>query len=127
MSEVGRNDPCPCGSGKKYKHCCLRKQTAPVRHLSPEEAFIPMRLQIAMDHFANGRLSQAALVFQQILLIKPNHAEALHRMGLIAYQQGDSAKAVALLGQAVDAKPSEPSYYVNLGNILWRKGALLRP
>lgn len=22
---VGRNDPCPCGSGKKYKHCCLEK------------------------------------------------------------------------------------------------------
>jgi preprotein translocase subunit SecA len=22
---VGRNDPCPCGSGKKYKNCCLRK------------------------------------------------------------------------------------------------------
>jgi hypothetical protein len=23
----GRNDPCPCGSGKKYKHCCLAAQT----------------------------------------------------------------------------------------------------
>jgi hypothetical protein len=23
---VGRNDPCPCGSGKKFKKCCLRKQ-----------------------------------------------------------------------------------------------------
>jgi hypothetical protein len=23
MSDVGRNDPCPCGSGKKYKKCCL--------------------------------------------------------------------------------------------------------
>ncbi len=22
QSKVGRNDPCPCGSGKKYKHCC---------------------------------------------------------------------------------------------------------
>ncbi len=22
-SKVNRNDPCPCGSGKKYKHCCL--------------------------------------------------------------------------------------------------------
>jgi preprotein translocase subunit SecA len=22
---TGRNDPCPCGSGKKYKHCCMRK------------------------------------------------------------------------------------------------------
>ena len=30
--KVGRNDPCPCGSGKKYKACCLPKG------LSPEEA-----------------------------------------------------------------------------------------
>ncbi len=27
---IGRNDPCPCGSGKKYKHCCGRRRT-PVR------------------------------------------------------------------------------------------------
>ncbi len=25
MPKPGRNDPCPCGSGKKYKHCCLDK------------------------------------------------------------------------------------------------------
>ncbi|MCW5237241.1 hypothetical protein D5047_13485 [Verminephrobacter eiseniae] len=24
--KVGRNDPCPCGSGKKHKHCCLQQQ-----------------------------------------------------------------------------------------------------
>ena len=24
-SNVKRNDPCPCGSGKKYKNCCLNK------------------------------------------------------------------------------------------------------
>lgn len=24
-AEPGRNDPCPCGSGKKYKQCCLKK------------------------------------------------------------------------------------------------------
>ena len=23
--KIGRNDPCPCGSGKKYKKCCLNK------------------------------------------------------------------------------------------------------
>ena len=28
MPTVGRNDPCPCGSGKKYKKCCLATQTA---------------------------------------------------------------------------------------------------
>ena len=26
--KIGRNDPCPCGSGKKYKHCCLGKGEA---------------------------------------------------------------------------------------------------
>lgn len=25
MTEPGRNDPCPCGSGKKYKKCCAIK------------------------------------------------------------------------------------------------------
>jgi preprotein translocase subunit SecA len=24
MPKVGRNEPCPCGSGKKYKNCCGR-------------------------------------------------------------------------------------------------------
>lgn len=28
MPKVGRNDPCPCGSGKKYKHCHLRQDMA---------------------------------------------------------------------------------------------------
>ncbi|UVK47827.1 SEC-C domain-containing protein [Mesorhizobium sp. AR07] len=23
LRDVGRNDPCPCGSGKKFKKCCL--------------------------------------------------------------------------------------------------------
>jgi uncharacterized protein YecA (UPF0149 family) len=23
-NRIGRNDPCPCGSGKKFKHCCMR-------------------------------------------------------------------------------------------------------
>lgn len=35
---TGRNDPCPCGSGKKYKKCCLRKdmqQTADRRQETP--------------------------------------------------------------------------------------------
>ena len=41
----GRNDPCPCGSGRKYKQCCLEKDEAALREalakaaaLSPEPA-----------------------------------------------------------------------------------------
>lgn len=28
MAKLGRNDRCPCGSGKKYKMCCLTRDTA---------------------------------------------------------------------------------------------------
>lgn len=32
MKKVGRNDPCPCGSGKKYKHCCIDKHASMPEH-----------------------------------------------------------------------------------------------
>lgn len=31
MSNIGRNDPCPCGSGKKYKNCCLNRRLLSVK------------------------------------------------------------------------------------------------
>jgi hypothetical protein len=31
MAKIGRNDPCPCGSGKKYKHCCHDKEVQPLQ------------------------------------------------------------------------------------------------
>jgi len=34
---VGRNDPCPCGSGKKYKKCCESKQTITIKAVQGEE------------------------------------------------------------------------------------------
>ena len=27
--KIGRNEPCPCGSGKKYKFCCMNKKETP--------------------------------------------------------------------------------------------------
>ena len=36
--KVGRNDPCPCGSGKKYKKCCLAKDEAAARQAAQERA-----------------------------------------------------------------------------------------
>ena len=47
----GRNDPCPCGSGKKFKHCCLRVEEATVE---TPEALAWRRLRRALDDFAMG-------------------------------------------------------------------------
>jgi len=37
MEKVGRNDPCPCGSGKKYKKCCMAKHQELRESLPPEQ------------------------------------------------------------------------------------------
>jgi hypothetical protein len=34
MAKIGRNDICPCRSGKKYKHCCAQKDQKPVQQQS---------------------------------------------------------------------------------------------
>lgn len=39
MAKIGRNEKCPCQSGKKYKHCCARKPSAAKpAQLTPEQA-----------------------------------------------------------------------------------------
>ncbi len=38
MAKTGRNEPCPCGSGKKYKNCCLAKDEARSYDEQAEEA-----------------------------------------------------------------------------------------
>ncbi len=44
-ARVGRNDPCPCGSGKKYKRCCLESHRRSLSTISPEETSSLIRLQ----------------------------------------------------------------------------------
>jgi hypothetical protein len=38
MAKIGRNMPCPCGSGRKYKKCCLAQDTAAARREQAEKA-----------------------------------------------------------------------------------------
>ena len=37
MAKIGRNERCPCGSGKKYKHCCARNPQVEKRASTAEE------------------------------------------------------------------------------------------
>jgi hypothetical protein len=39
MTKIGRNTPCPCGSGKKYKRCCEQKETEMRRRELPPGRF----------------------------------------------------------------------------------------
>jgi len=43
--KIGRNDPCPCGSGKKYKKCCLPKDEAAARERAKATQVTPSLLR----------------------------------------------------------------------------------
>ena len=124
MSTPNRNDPCPCGSGKKYKQCCLKRDEVIASGKRSEAASIPKNLQAALEHHQAGRLPQAEAIYQQILQVKPDHPDALHFLGLIAHQLNKDAIAVDLIGKAISVNPSEPMYYTNLGTALEAQGKL---
>ena len=112
-SKIGRNDACPCGSGKKYKQCCdatgANIPAAPA-NFNPQHA-----LQSAMAYHQAGNLQQAELLYKQVLRAQPKQADALHLLGLIAKQKGDFKTAVQLMKQSLTQNPNYVEAYVNLG------------
>jgi hypothetical protein len=65
--KTGRNDPCPCGSGKKYKHCCLSSR--PVALSAPASTDTPWsRQRDASDRLTGDLLRLATRHFGDLLL-----------------------------------------------------------
>jgi len=120
MSTPSRNNPCPCGSGRKYKNCCFGKDAAIQQLPAPANDQL---LRVALQHHQAGRLLDADSYYQAILRSAPNHPEALHLSGLIAYQTGKYPLAIELIGNAINIKPSAQMHY-NLGNVFREQGNL---
>ncbi len=60
-SKIGRNDPCPCGSGKKYKHCCLQTQAASLDSIREREREASDELTRAMIRYVHDRFEDLVL------------------------------------------------------------------
>lgn len=72
----------------------------------------------ALDHQHAGRLREAKRIYRRILSREPANGDALHLLGLIAFQQGHIAEGVDRIRKAIDSNPANPIYYENLGKIL---------
>jgi protein O-GlcNAc transferase len=83
---------------------------------------IQQALELALQHHQSGRLHEAERIYRQILAREPNHADALHFLGVIAHQMGQYQQAVELIGRAIVLNPSEAIYYNNLGLVLQHLG-----
>ena len=67
--KIGRNDPCPCGSGLKYKKCCMRK--ASKREASLKNLYYTKhRIRIKEDKDIQGIRAAGQLVMQTLELVR---------------------------------------------------------
>ena len=81
-------------------------------------------LETGLQHHRAGRLGDAATAYQQVLAMAPNHAAALHLLGVVAHQSGDQAQAVVLISRAIEADPSVATFHNSLGEVFRASDAL---
>ncbi|MFQ5935083.1 MAG: tetratricopeptide repeat protein [Acidiferrobacterales bacterium] len=82
------------------------------------------KLEEALQHHQAGRLQEAKRLYRQILEGEPNHADALHLLGVIALQSDQPDTAMGLIEHAIKHRQDVPEYHLNLGSALRQLGRL---
>ena len=110
--KINRNDPCPCGSGKKYKQCCQLSESTTNNVAAKNRLLesVPALFKDALKYQKSSNPTKAEEIYQQILVISPKHSGALHNLGVLAYKTGKSELAIELLRKAVQIEPSTAFY-----------------
>ncbi len=72
-------------------------------------------LDQALQHHQAGRLGDAERLYREILAADARNADALHLLGVLAYQAGKADIAVGMMSQAVAIDGTKPAVFYNLG------------
>lgn len=124
----GRNDPCPCGSNKKYKKCCGNAEASPPKPSVTNQAAglksATAAWQTAVQCFEAGNLPLAQMNCEQALTLAPHHAEALQLRAMIAFHQQDHQTALHYIQRAIQQAPHSCIFYNSLGTIYQALGQL---
>jgi len=128
MAKTGRNDPCHCGSGKKYKRCCEgTDQAAASAKMQAAAKASRDRLRAVLedlepdpydnlDHDSNavvdlvhaGKLDEAENAARDLLVRYPDVIDGHERLGMVFEARGDRKQAAAHYRDALDFIAKNP-------------------
>src|ERR1700685_2301935 len=74
-------------------------------------------LQTAFELHRAGDWGRAEAICHDLLRIDPRHANALHLLGVVAFQRNSKVAAIDLIGQAIDSDRGRPEYHNSLGSV----------
>lgn len=110
---VGRNDPCPCGSGKKYKKCCLQQQSqsSSVRPAGSENVTSDPRIVGLFNEGEKlrqqGQYMAALAAFDQAVALDTSFAPAYFNRGMAYFSMKQYDK---MRSDFIRAEALAPSY-----------------
>ena len=116
MAKVGRNAPCPCGSGKKYKKCCLLRKDGKTQTDVEPMRFIPVFTELdqlsnsVVDLIKQNRLDEAEAVSRKLLTDYPDQVDGLNRLAMVYEARGEKSKAADYYRKAADFAKSNPGF-----------------
>jgi tetratricopeptide (TPR) repeat protein len=136
MAQVGRNDPCPCGSGNKYKRCCLAKdeaaeharlqhaaleaKEAAVAHTKQQQAtFDALQEEDDLTVASNavvamvkaGRLDEAEHAARDLLVRFPEVHDGYDRLGMVYEARGQNRQAADCYRKVIEFVLAHPQQY----------------
>ena len=127
MAKIGRNDPCPCGSGKKYKRCCLAKDAeaqtqalaaAPAPPAHDQLGFcddcyaeLATASNAVVDLVDAGKLDEAQQAADALLQRFPDVHDGYARLGLVSEVRGHHRQAVDYYRKVIAFVREHPDIY----------------
>jgi tetratricopeptide (TPR) repeat protein len=140
MAKTGRNDPCPCGSGRKYKVCCLKKdedaererfkraaadaaaQTAAAAAKTRRQAEATLQAleherELADDSNAvialvkAGKLDEAEQAARELLVNYPEVHDGHDRLGMVYEARGQNREAADCYRKVIEFVRDHPDQY----------------
>ena len=124
MAKIGRNEACPCGSGKKHKRCCLAAPAPPKGAATitdgPSESHhencdgcldeLNERADRVLDVLLDGRIHDAVRLCHDFIRDFPGQAEGIDLLSMIFEERGQRERALELLRQASAIAHASPDY-----------------
>jgi Flp pilus assembly protein TadD len=118
MAKINRNAPCPCGSGKKYKKCCLpREQESRGRqHRAAPFSSTPGFTELddlsntVVDLIKEGQLDKAEAVCHELLSRYPDQIDGTERLAEVYEARGEKEKAAQTYRKTAHFAQAHPGF-----------------
>lgn len=112
MAKPARNDPCPCGSGKKYKKCCLPKDQAKAdaEHAHGDDE-IAVASHVVVELVEAGKLAEAEVAARDLIRRYPNEPDGWDCLGIVHEARSENRLAAECYRKMRDIMRQRPDDY----------------